>query len=164
MLTCTFEDQKTAHLRHVTVDALIEHDGQILLVKRSPDYFIEGGKFALPGGYLERDESAREAVVREVQEETGFTSQVRSLFRVIDRPRIKGDDRQNVGFFFHLRVFDQTTQPDYEIKSLHWFPLADLPPDNQFAFDHLDTIKLFLKYLGKAFPLPIMNDALPRIL
>jgi 8-oxo-dGTP diphosphatase len=158
MLTCTFEDNQTAHLRHVTVDALIERDGQILLVKRNPRYFIEPGKYALPGGYLERDESAQEAVVREVQEETGFESAVVSLFRVIDRPRLIGDDRQNVGFFFHLQVMNQTTKPDYEIKSLHWLSLNHLPAANLIGFDHLETIKIFVKFLSQPFPLPIFND------
>lgn len=157
MLTCYFEDRKPAHLRHVTVDALIEKDGQILLVKRSSKYLIEPGKYALPGGYLERNESAAEAVVREVQEETGYRSQVISLFRIIDQPRLKGDDRQNVGFFFHLAVNRQVQQPDSEITSIHWFDQDKLPPESSFGFDHFENLKLFLNYLKKPFPLPLVN-------
>lgn len=157
MIKCVFENGNKASLRHVTVDALIEKNGQILLVKRSPNYFIEPGKYALPGGYLERDESASQAVVREVQEETGYQSQVKALFRVIDQPRLKGDDRQNVGYFFIVKVLSQIQSPDSEITSIHWFNLEKLPSASTVGFDHYDNLKLFLSYLKKPFPLPLIN-------
>lgn len=161
MIKCTFENGNPARLRHVTVDALIEQDGQILLVKRSAKYPVEPGKFALPGGYLERDESAAEAVVREVREETGYESQVDRLLRVIDAPRLLGDDRQNVGFFFIVRLGPKVGSPDHEIASLHWFALNQLPPRSQIGFDHADSIDLFLRYLKHPFSLPVFNHALP---
>lgn len=56
--------------RGVSIDAVIVQDGQVLLVKRQapPD----AGKWAVPGGYVEWDESAEEAACREVHEETGL--------------------------------------------------------------------------------------------
>jgi ADP-ribose pyrophosphatase YjhB (NUDIX family) len=157
MIKCSFENGHPARLRHVTVDALIEHQGQILLVKRSTKYPVEPGKLALPGGYLERDESAAQAVVREVLEETGYQAQVISLFRIIDQPRLKGDDRQNVGFFFQVKVAKKVGTHDFEIDSVHWLPINQLPPWSEFAFDHGDNLKLFIKFLKKPFPLPVIN-------
>ncbi len=48
----------------------IDRDGQMLLARNSawPE-----GKFALVTGFLERDEAPRDAVAREVAEETGLT-------------------------------------------------------------------------------------------
>lgn len=57
----------------VTVDAVLFYphaDGvKILMVERGGHPFI--GKYALPGGFVERDESCEAAVARELFEETG---------------------------------------------------------------------------------------------
>lgn len=59
---------------HVGVAALVEHRGDILLVQRgSRASYADGyGSWALPGGWLEHGESAHQAAVREVEEETGL--------------------------------------------------------------------------------------------
>lgn len=50
--------------------ALVIHKGKILLVKRAG---VRGhGQLALPGGFIERHETTREAAVRELKEETGL--------------------------------------------------------------------------------------------
>ena len=71
MITCKFEDAGDALLRHVAVDALVIKNNTILLVKRA-DFLLEGGKYCFPGGYLDRDETLKEGVLRELQEETGY--------------------------------------------------------------------------------------------
>ena len=52
----------------VTVDAIIEIEGGILLIERSNPPF----GLALPGGFVDYGESLEEAVAREVEEETGL--------------------------------------------------------------------------------------------
>ena len=67
MITCTFENGKEASLRHrVVVHAIVEKDGKLLLVKRSQK-ISEGGKWSLPSGFLDRDETAAQAVLRELR-------------------------------------------------------------------------------------------------
>lgn len=70
-IRCFFDDGVEVELRHVVVDAIMVRDGQILLVKRAA-FLNDGGKWALPGGYLDRNETLAQAVVREALEETGF--------------------------------------------------------------------------------------------
>jgi 8-oxo-dGTP pyrophosphatase MutT (NUDIX family) len=70
-ITCRFNDSVEALLRHVTVATLVLRDDKVLLTKRSPN-LDEGGKWCLPGGYMDRDESLDEAAGREVYEETGW--------------------------------------------------------------------------------------------
>ncbi len=55
---------------HVTVAAVVEHNGKFLLVEEETD---EGIRFNQPAGHLERDETLLQAVVREMLEETGYT-------------------------------------------------------------------------------------------
>jgi 8-oxo-dGTP diphosphatase len=66
MITCIFEDGGKGSKRHVTVDGIIVKDNKILLVKRG-DNVTNPNKYALPGGFLDRDETLKEGVKREVQ-------------------------------------------------------------------------------------------------
>ena len=67
MITCIFEDGGRAGLRHVALHALVEREGALLMVKRAP-HLGEGGKWGLPGGFLDRDETLAQGVLRELLE------------------------------------------------------------------------------------------------
>lgn len=55
----------------VTVDAiLVSFDKTVLLIERGKDPYK--GKWALPGGFIDMDESLETACLRELQEETGI--------------------------------------------------------------------------------------------
>ena len=56
---------------------VINQDNQLLLVKRSVE--PAKGEWCLPGGFIEVDESIEEAVLRELEEETGMKGTVTSL-------------------------------------------------------------------------------------
>ena len=52
--------------------ALIDVDGRILLSKRPNDTMM-GGLWEFPGGKIEKNETAIQAIIREVKEETNLT-------------------------------------------------------------------------------------------
>ena len=54
-----------------TVGAIIVSDGKVLLVRRKPEDFL-GGYWEFPGGGVEEGEALKDAVRREVREETGL--------------------------------------------------------------------------------------------
>jgi 8-oxo-dGTP diphosphatase len=60
-----------------SVAAIVHREDRVLLVKRSIEPGL--GRWSLPGGFIEEDENAEEAVVREVQEETGLTCRPQNL-------------------------------------------------------------------------------------
>lgn len=139
MIACTFEHGSKAYLRHVVVDALLIRDRQILLVKRAA-HLRAGGQWAIPGGFVEQDETTLEAMMREVLEETGYTCEVQELLTVLDKPDRRGDDRQNVSFVFLAAPIAQIQEPDAESSELQWFNLDALPDPAEMAFDHLEII------------------------
>ena len=53
------------------VNALIIKDGKLLVVKRREKEIPWPGMYVMPGGRIEKGESKKEAVIREVKEETG---------------------------------------------------------------------------------------------
>ena len=159
MITCTFENGYKAKLRHVVVHAIIEMDGKLLLEKRTGD-LLESGKWSLPSGFLDRDETAGECIIREVKEETGWDSEVISLFRINTKPDRPHEDRQNVAIEFLVRPLRKTGEPDTESSEVEWIPIDKLIPllsaSRRIAFDHGETISLYLKYRKNPFPLPVM--------
>lgn len=145
MISCTFENGQKTSLRHVTIDAIIIKDNKILLVKRAAN-LINPNKYALPGGFLDRDEDTHSAIKREVQEETGYVCTNVTLFRINDNPNRIGEDRQNVDFVFLVTIGEKVSVPDKEIKETVWFKLDRLPAPQEFAFDHYKNVSLYLKY------------------
>ncbi|MEE8359064.1 MAG: NUDIX hydrolase [Candidatus Hydrothermarchaeales archaeon] len=68
----------------VTVDAVVEVDYKILLIKRKNAPYK--GKWALPGGFIEYGESAEDAVKREVFEESSLKIEITGLIGVYSDP------------------------------------------------------------------------------
>ena len=155
MINCTFENGRRASLRHVVVHAVVEKDGALLLVRRAP-HLLEGDKWGLPGGFLDRDESLSDGILRELREETGWEGQVSALLRINSRPDRSGEDRENVAFDFVVTPVRRVGEPDEESSAVEWVPIDRLPPLHTLAFDHGDTVHLYLASRGKPGHVPIV--------
>lgn len=155
MITCLFENGHEAHLRHVVVHAIVEKDGALLLVKRAPN-LLEGGKWSLPSGFLDRDETAAEGTLRELYEETGWRGAVSSLFLIKTSPHRPHEDRQNVAFHFVVTPTKKTGKGDAESSAVAWFPIEALPSLTALAFDHGEAVAAYLRFRNTAFPLPLI--------
>ena len=156
MINCTFENGSRASLRHVVVHAIVERDGALLLVRRAP-HLLEGDKWGLPGGFLDRDESLSDGILRELREETGWDGQVSALMRINSRPDRPHEDRQNVAFDFVVTPLRKVGEPDGESSAVEWVPIERLPPLHTLAFDHGHTVQLYLASRGKVGPVPILG-------
>ncbi|MBI5613396.1 NUDIX hydrolase [Candidatus Gottesmanbacteria bacterium] len=155
MITCAFEDGHPAKLRHIVTHALVEKDGCLLLGKRREN-MMEGGKWGLPGGFLDRDETLEQCVLREVLEETGWKGKVVSLFRINSNPNRPKEDRQNVAFDFIVSPLEKIGEGDNESTKVEWVPIEKLWNLDLFAFDHGESIKKYLEYRKKKFVLPLV--------
>jgi 8-oxo-dGTP diphosphatase len=156
MITCTFEKGYTDNLRHVVVHALTVKDNAILLGKRAAN-IPEGGKWNIPGGFMQRNETGVQAALRELKEETGWDAEIISFFRLNSRPDRPREDRQNVILEYLVKPLKQTGKPDWETTELIWTPINQLLPLDEYAFDHGNSLKLVAQYLKKSFPLPIIE-------
>ena len=127
----------------VTTDAIVvaREDGifKILLIRRQKDPFK--GRWALPGGFINMDETLQDACRRELREETGIiTSELRLLgiYDAIDR-----DPRGRTISAVYYTILPACLQPEAGDDAIHagWIPLGKLPP---LAFDHEKIIGDFL--------------------
>ena len=117
MITCYFEKtKKPTYLRHVVVDMLVINGNKILLVKRGgPKWYLETGKWAMPGGYLEMGETC---------EETGYEAKVIKFLGINDNPRRPHElNRQNVSLVYLLKPIRKVNGHDDEISQVKWFAL-----------------------------------------
>lgn len=131
------------------VDGLVVQNDRLLLVRRDPS-LIEGGKLALPGGYVERDESIFDAMRRELLEETGYEALRVTLFRVVSVCDRGPDDRQNISLVMAVDAGERVGEYDWEVSELRWCPLADWPPPESLAFDHGALVEQFLAHRSNA--------------
>ena len=154
MIKCEFENGHQAKLRHTTLGAIVVRGDEILLEKRTKS-LLEGGKWGIPGGYMELNETIPEALKREVHEETGWEIDDLKLAFVNSNPDRPGEDRQNVDHIFFATATKKTGEGDWESDDVKWFKLDNLP--HEIAFDHQQSIDLYLKYRQKPFPLPILK-------
>lgn len=129
----------------VTADCVVigqADDGsrKVLLIRREHEPYKDC--WALPGGFLEMDETLEQCALRELKEETGLTpvgSNIRELksFSTIDRdPRGR---TITVAFLIEMPLAEVTGQDD--AAEARWFPLDKLPP---LAFDHDEILNVAL--------------------
>lgn len=131
----------------VTVDAAIfrQHSTgwQILLIKRGREPFI--GMWALPGGFVEMDETLEEAVERELEEETGLSGiQLEQLhtFSAINRdPR----HRTISTIFWGIAPSGLSkSRAGDDAAEARWFGINQLP---ELAFDHAEVMEVAIRRL-----------------
>jgi 8-oxo-dGTP diphosphatase len=156
MITCVFEDNGKGQLRHVVVDTLVIKDDKVLFVKRVKK-LLEGGKWGLVGGFVGRDENLKQAVEREVYEETGYKIKDITLLAINDRPNRPHEDRQNISFVFFCKALEKEGKADWESDEQKWFPLSELPKEEEIAFDHYSDIQLYLRFINKEISIPVLE-------
>jgi ADP-ribose pyrophosphatase YjhB (NUDIX family) len=113
-----------------SVSAVIfDRRGRLLLQQRS-----DGGQWGLPGGSVEIGESVRDAIVREVHEETGLVVATRRLIGVYSAPVLQvvrypdGNVWHYVSMCFECAVRGGALQTCDETLALEYFSLRRLPP------------------------------------
>jgi 8-oxo-dGTP diphosphatase len=67
----------------VGVGAVLIHEGRVLLIRRGKEPLR--GRWVVPGGTVELGETLEQALVREVEEETGLVVKPREVVAVFDR-------------------------------------------------------------------------------
>ena len=130
----------------LTVDAVVfAEDGgvqKVLLIQRGKPPFQ--GQWALPGGYVNIDETTIHAAYRELEEETGIREIALARLDVFDA--VNRDPRErtvSVAYTGTLHKLMQPTAQD-DAADARWFDISDLPP---LAFDHSTIIACALSRL-----------------
>ncbi|WP_027531653.1 NUDIX hydrolase [Bradyrhizobium sp. WSM3983] len=111
----------------VDVRGAVFKNGQILLVQERAD----AGRWALPGGWADVNQSPRECVIAEVLDEAGLEVVPRKLAAVYDRarhPHVPPYAFHIYKMFFICEIVGGTTAPGAETESAAFFDPDKLPP------------------------------------
>jgi len=112
----------------VAAAALIERDGQVLLVRRVND--PERGKWTLPAGFVDAGEDPAQAAARECLEETGLLVRVDCLLNVLfglEHPR-----GAHIIIFYRAEIISGTPTPGDDVDRVAFFSREQLP---ELAFE-----------------------------
>jgi 8-oxo-dGTP diphosphatase len=110
----------------VGVAAIIEKNGQVLLVKRKNAH--GAGTWAVPGGHLEFGETPEECVIRETREEVGIAiTNVR--FSAITNDIFPEEGRHYITIWMHgmLQSGEPRIAAAREVAEVGWFSWNALP-------------------------------------
>ena len=134
----------------VTADCVVitsEPEPQVLFIERGGEPYK--GHWAIPGGFLNMDETTEQCAIRELEEETGL--KVEKVHQIGAYSKIDRDPRGRNIAVAYLAIVDKPL----EVRGLDdaaqakWFSLHALPP---LAFDHneimADAIALYDKLIN----------------
>ncbi|MCF8298961.1 MAG: NUDIX hydrolase [Saprospiraceae bacterium] len=131
----------------LTVDAMIflkdESNIKLLLIQRDRPPFE--GKWALPGGFVDMEETLEQSVARELKEETSLENI--DLFQFHSFSKLGRDPRGrtvSVVFYGFTTAENSNIKAGDDARLAKWFDINDIP---DLAFDHNEIIEAAKKEL-----------------
>lgn len=135
----------------VTTDALVLHEGHLLLIERARE--PGKGLWALPGGFVEENETLLVSCLRELFEETGLDLRMRS--DLIEHPRMRTYDAPHRSMrgrmITHVYRFDlhEAQRPSVaggdDASHARWIPLARvMGMESEIFEDHYHMVRDFI--------------------
>ena len=125
----------------LTVDAVVFQKSarktEVLLIQRKNPPFRGG--WALPGGFVDLDETLEKAVVRELFEETGLKNIQLKQMHAFSTPGRDPRGHTISVVFWGILENDQKPKAGDDAQNAKWFDLNKLP---KLAFDHDEVIEM----------------------
>jgi 8-oxo-dGTP diphosphatase len=140
----------------LTTDCVIfgfdEGELKVLLIKRTTDPFR--GKWALPGGFVNMDETTEACAKRILIKETGLKGVfIEQLFTLSDLNRDPRERIISVAYYALLKISDYVVTGGEDAAIAQWHGISTVP---KLAFDHNKIVKVALDRLrGKVRYVPI---------
>eukprot|EP00891_Asterochloris_glomerata_P002792 jgi/Astpho2/2792/gw1.00050.177.1_t len=145
----------------MVVGCIVEHEGKILLAKRA----IEPcrGKWTVPAGYLELNESSAEGAARETWEEAHAHVQIQAPYTFFDIPLIGQIYRGTLCCRARLAppyTFDSDTEESTDVRL---FAPKDIPWE-EIAFSSIEkSLKLYVEDLVSGQPFRLHHGVIDKI-
>ncbi|MFM8323220.1 MAG: NUDIX hydrolase [Chloroflexota bacterium] len=140
----TYEFPRPSLTVDIVIFTLRDNRLQVLLVRRGEEPFL--GSWALPGGFVQIDESLEAAAARELAEETGVRQAY--LEQLYTYGEVQRDPRGRVVTVAYFALIPADAQVrsagGSDVREARWFPASRLPA---LAFDHAEIIDYALRRL-----------------
>jgi len=140
----SYEHPRPALTVDIVTFTVQENTLQVLLVQRSNSPFE--GSWALPGGFVEMDESLEDSAQRELYEETGIRGAYLEQLYTYGEPGRDPRGRVVSVAYYALLAPDAPVRPQAgrDARLAQWWPIGGLP---ELAFDHAEILAYALRRL-----------------
>jgi 8-oxo-dGTP diphosphatase len=139
-MTYTYKYPRVALTADIMIFRKKEANTQLLLIQRKYDPFK--GMWALPGGFIEMEETLIQAAIRELKEETGLNFEELSFLNVFDKLDRDPRGRTISAVFYGFLEETLNIKAGDDASQAQWFSIGDLP---DLAFDHQEIIDFGFK-------------------
>lgn len=107
----------------LVVGSIVEHKGKIILCKRAIE--PSKGKWTMPAGFLENDETTEEGAMREAMEEAELTIEIIGLLGVFNLPHVN-----QVQLVYRAEMVNDHFAAGHETDDVKLFAWDDIPWDD----------------------------------
>jgi molecular chaperone GrpE len=132
---------------YLTIKAVVvKNEREVLLMRRSKDY-VNPQKYDLPGGHLEKGETVREALKREIKEETGLEVEPGEVLKVTEFPKENKhfkEEKRGLRFIAYYKSGEVELSEEHE--DFEWVSfdeaLEKVSAEDGFEMEKRDTIEM----------------------
>lgn len=129
------------------VDTVIEENGSILMIRRN--FPPNKNKLDLPGGFVDKGETIKEAAIRETKEETGLSVKLIAELTPVDY----FDRQEKTSYSFVGRIVGGKIRASEEGKPV-WISIDKIKPqDLSFPTQFLPILKYYKTYKKRHYQL-----------
>jgi ADP-ribose pyrophosphatase YjhB (NUDIX family) len=122
---------------------------QVLMVKERVD-----GKWTLPGGWADVNDTPTQAVEKEIEQESGFTARAVKLAAVFDRNK-----HNHPAYLFHVwklfficEITGGDFRTSYETTAVEFFPIDELPELSTGRTTEEQIRRVYQHHLNRSLP------------
>jgi 8-oxo-dGTP diphosphatase len=170
----TYEYPHPAVTTDIVIFTIRQDELKVLLIKRALPPFQ--GEWALPGGFINLDESLEKGARRELEEETGVAGVYLEQLYTFGQPDRDPRERVITVAYYALIPSDKIEiRAATDAEGVSWFGMEEIP---ELAFDHqqilqaaherlaakLDYSTIAFQFMPKAFTLTEMQQVYELIL
>ena len=170
----TYEYPHPAVTTDIVIFTIRQDELKVLLIKRALAPFQ--GEWALPGGFIDLDESLEKGARRELEEETGVSGVYLEQLYTFGQPDRDPRERVITVAYYALIPSDKIEiRAATDAEGVSWFGMAEIP---ELAFDHeqilqaaherlaakLDYSTIAFQFMPKAFTLTELQQVYELIL
>ena len=131
---------------HLTVLGVLKRpDGRYLITQRKLDKEWGAGGWEVPGGGVNAGEDSRDAVIREIREETGLTVTLDTGFRAVVTYSPKPGVMKDVIYFAAEYIGGEAHRQVEEVTELCWVPAEEAAAHITFENDK-DVLRKYREY------------------
>jgi len=130
-MSCTYPFPRPAVTVDIIIFRLSNDSPELLLIERGNDPYK--GQWALPGGFVDKDEALEHAAARELEEETGLTNILLTQMHTFGNPGRDPRGHTIAVVYVGYLTDEAEAKAGDDAARVEWFKIDQLPP---MAFDH----------------------------